>query len=460
MLIAVLPASSFEKVKSLIEQNELLVDGFELRFDYATDLDWISDVRKLTSKPMLFTLRTITHGGKYDGNKERTWSMIQLLCKSNPDYLDLEFDMPKDWFDFVSKHFPHIKIICSYHDSNINSLTYDAIYKIVSDVPFHILKIAKYCESGLDGMKLVNEMMNSHYPKPRIMIGMGELGQFTRVLGPVMGNYFDYACIDSEHCIAPGQLSVKELLDIYHYKNMNQNTRVYGLIGHPVSQSIGHLYHNQKFIEFGRNAVYVKIDIKEEYLEPAMAIINRLPFDGLSITMPLKKRIAHYVSSNLSVINTLKRNGVSFSGFNTDGLGALAAVTKYTSAKKILVIGAGGAASSIVDSFSNALFKVYIFNRDIDKARLLNAVVLNPSNAKLSELDIVINTLPPNVFQENTSFGKLVLDLLKSNHIVMDISYYQNSLFLEKAKSLGCKIIPGIEMFYSQAEAQQNIWFK
>jgi len=461
MLIAVIPVHSYAETQRLIQNHEAYVDGFELRWDYSNHVDYCNEIKNLTSKPLIFTLRTKSHGGFFENDIDQTWSIISQLANAMPDFLDLEFDMPEDWFEKIKFNFPSIQIICSYHDSATHELSCNDIYEGVAKLDFNILKIAKYCQTGLQGLSLIDEMINGSYHKPRIMIGMGEYGQFTRVLGPVLGNYFDYVSVDEEHKVAPGQLSLQEVLNVYHYKTLNKKTRVFALIGHPISGSIGHIYHNQKFCEKKRNAVYVKIDIEESSLALALQIIMRLPIDGLSITMPLKKLVATYLKSNLTAVNTIKCKNNTFLGFNSDGHGALKALRNVTLKKlKILILGAGGAAAAIAEIFSQEGYQLFILNRTIEKASLLAGTTLDPQKNDIPEIDLIINTLPNEVFHTNQLWGKKLLKMIKSKHLIMDISYQQDSLFLLKAKELKCKIIPGIDMFYFQAEEQQEIWFK
>jgi len=78
------------------------------------------------------------------------------------------------------------------------------------------------------------------------VICVGKKGEFARVLGKVFGNLIDYASDDSA-VIAEGQLTYKEMIDIYHYPDLNEETAIYGLIGDPIEKSPGHLYHNAVF---------------------------------------------------------------------------------------------------------------------------------------------------------------------------------------------------------------------
>jgi len=122
------------------------------------------------------------------------------------------------------------------------------------------------------------------------VIAMGEKGAFSRVLGPIVGNFIDYT---SDAGTGPGQLSQKELCETYRYRSLNSQTEIYGLIGDPVEHSQGHIYHNKAFQH--HNKVYVKMCVTPDELPLFMQCIKKLNFRGLSVTMPLKEKILPFV---------------------------------------------------------------------------------------------------------------------------------------------------------------------
>ena len=90
---------------------------------------------------------------------------------------------------------------------------------------------------------------------------MGELGNISRILTSKFGGFLTFASLEKGKESAPGQLTVDELSKIYHFKDINKETKLYGIIGNPVSHSMSPAIHNASFMEKGLNNVYVPLKI-------------------------------------------------------------------------------------------------------------------------------------------------------------------------------------------------------
>lgn len=93
------------------------------------------------------------------------------------------------------------------------------------------------------------------------MIGlvMGERGLISRVLCPKFGGYLTFATLSTGKESAPGQPTLSDLLDIYNFKQIRADTKVYGIVGKPVSHSKGPILHGTAFRSVGYDAVYLPL---------------------------------------------------------------------------------------------------------------------------------------------------------------------------------------------------------
>jgi len=450
-LIAVLPVTELSKCQALIRQYHDLVDGFELRWDYALDLkeEWIEHLRGLSDKIMIFTLRTKAQGGRYQGDVESQWRILQKLAKYNPDYIDLEYDAPAAWYARFRQDYPHIQLICSWHDFNAQGQNWEHIYQQVISKPWAVLKLARLFDSSLAALEWLMCMKSKNLPHPVCAIAMGDVAGFARVLGPCLGQFFDYAAVDPELTLAPGQLSVREMLETYRYRSLNSSTAWYALLGDPVEASIGHQFHNQKFEK--KNAVYVKIQLKKAELQAFLHLALSLNFAGFSITMPLKQEVGRLLTVQ-GPVNTLTKTAQGWVGDNFDGTGALQTYQQYAQGitTAIAILGNGGTALAIRDAFTRHGYQVKILAR-------------RPKADEWFEIESrdiqgIINTIPAQAFQDAGAWIKQILTYLRPGLNVMDVVYQQKSLFYQFALQQDCHLIPGIEMFYAQAWAQQQRW--
>lgn len=277
-------------------------------------------------------------------------------------------------------------------------------------------KIATFANSTLDSLRMIH--FQRKHPEV-IGLCMGGKGVITRILAP-----FTYAPLTEEDKNAPGQLLWSELETIYHYRALTPTTRFYGLIGDPVAQSIGHLYHNDRFRQNGMDAVYLKMVVSPNEVPQFFKAIEPLPFYGFSVTAPLKEKVMPG-----SIVNTLSRTETGWESCNTDGV-AVADVLGDIEGQHIVILGAGGAAKAIA-------------------AELKAKVTLLCRHMEIPPYDILINATghPSPDFQDRFIPGKLV----------MDISI-RTTPFLARAKAAGCKTVDGLPMYFSQAALQAEKW--
>lgn len=439
------------------------IHGVELRLDLwdSWDIALASECISRIRLPVMCTLRSALHGGRYKGSEEERERKIIDLLKVNPAFFDLEYDMRPEFLQMVIRDFPDIKLILSYHNFEMTPLDLEGVFNSMSCYPVFGYKIAALALSTIDALRML--IFGRKHPKLS-MICMGERGQFARVLGPVCGNVIDYASLNSGAETATGQISASELIEIYRYQTLNQSTAVFGLIGNPVAKSQGHIYHNEVFANRHLNAVYVKMILEPEELVSFFPLAKEFGIRGLSVTMPLKESVLAFVDGvaengkAVGSVNTLLFIENKIFATNTDGQGALDAIEKKMLVRnKILVlIGAGGAARGIAYEAIQRGAIVWILNRTLQKAQALGKL-LACNSGSLAELpsfyDVLINCSPDPMSVDTSK--------MRRGAITMDIVYVpKETLFLQKAQELGCPVIYGEDMFRNQAALQTAFWIK
>lgn len=84
---------------------------------------------------------------------------------------------------------------------------------------------------------------------------MGERGLISRVLCAKFGGFLTFGTLESGVVSAPGQPTIKDLLDLYNFRSIGPDTKVFGIIGKPVGHSKSPLLYNQAFKSTGFNGV-------------------------------------------------------------------------------------------------------------------------------------------------------------------------------------------------------------
>ncbi len=255
-------------------------------------------------------------------------------------------------------------------------------------------------------------------------------------------------------------------------------TRVCAVIGNPVGHSLSPALHNAAFEELGLDFVYVAFRVED--LKSALAGMRALEnFRGMSVTIPHKIEALRYVDEvaeadrRIGSINTIINEGGRLIGLGTDGPGALKAFVdagEHLDAKNVLMLGSGGAARAI--SFTLALktrlAKLSILDineemlqglaadlRDGTGAVIETAALTEDALASaMADADVVINCTPIGMHpKEDVSL--VPAGLFRPGQVVFDVVYTPlETRLLADARSRGCQVISGVEMFINQAVLQ------
>lgn len=453
MRVLVIPVHDIDQAIALVSQPHPHAEIFELRLDYLEKIepDDIRDLIAASSLPVIATVRNMDE--------------ILKVAQARPTYLDLAHDIPSEYINDLKTKYPEIKLIRSYHDFE-KTPDRDSLTAILSNMQHPALshyKIATFANTTVDALRMLLFIKQHKFTG----LCMGEYGLSTRILSPIVFSEFQYFCLSAEQATAPGQITLDEYIDIYHGHDINPQTRIYALLGDPVETSVGHIVHNQAFHILKQNAVYVKLKVSEPELEAVLALCERLPFEGFSITMPLKKAMLNHVTQldihaqACGAINTLVKSDGAFVGHNTDGLGAMLALSDIKPQQHLVILGAGGAAAAIAQAACEQGLRVTLVNRTFSRASTL-ALQLGCDAKPLTDIahltyDILVNTIPASAYENSA-----LLDLIqiKKPITAMDIVYQPSDTpFTLIAKTAGATIIPGYLMFIHQALLQIQTWF-
>jgi len=251
--------------------------------------------------------------------------------------------------------------------------------------------------------------------------------------------------------------------------------KLFGVLGDPVSHSLSPAMHNAAFKALGMDCEYHAFRVSPDSLREAIHGAFALGFGGLNLTIPLKEKALEIVkptelAKHIGAVNTVDfKNGIT--GHNTDGLGAMKALegsSVYVKGKKVLLLGAGGAARAIAFTLAREGAIVTIANRTPERAILLAKEVgmagimsgcgLTDLKDLLQNSDILINStaigMSPKVTETIVTSGLMHKDL-----VVFDIVYNPlNTRLLQEARKAGARTIDGVMMLVYQGAEAFKIW--
>lgn len=449
----------------LVEQGAELV---ELRLDYISTRVNIQRLLKDRPCATVITVRREEDGGKYTGSEETRMTMLREAIANGVEYIDLEDDIA----DKIPR-FGKTKRIISYHSFRNTPENLRELHSRLKALDADIVKIATMANQPHDNARMLEMVQESE--SPTVGMCMGDMGTPSRILGPKFGAYFTYATFHHERALAPGQLSYEHMVNVYRHNSITPETAVYGVIADPVGHSLSPQIHNAEFGAMGINAIYVPFRVPFDTLGQFMDDVPRLGIRGLSVTIPHKEAVAKFLTKvdpavkGIGAVNTVLFRGDEVLGYNTDYKAAMdclenalgGAVPPGTPSpledKRVLVLGAGGVARAVMYGLQRRGAKATIASRTKSRAQYLADNFGGKCiewQSRHAATDILVNCTPvgmhPNV--DETPFNK---SHLKTNMIVFDTVYNpESTLLLKEAKSHGCKIVSGVEMFIRQAELQ------
>ena len=451
-----------------IATAEPLADILELRLDLMSDYD-LDSLLAASTKPYIVTNRTKREGGQFSGSEEERIEVLKQAIVAGAEYVDIETSTPKELLKPFLESEHNSKVILSYHNFTDTPEEIEHLYDLMCGMPADILKIVTYARDINNNLSLFNLIHRSKKDgKKLIALCMGEKGEVSRILSPLLGAFLTFGSLETGKETAPGQITGTSLRDIYRVCDKRNAFKIFGVIGNPVYKSMGYLVHNRAFKEAGSTDIYVPflVDNVESFFKGFSPY-----FEGLSVTMPFKEDILSIVdkieetAEKIGAVNTVVRDGKEWKGYNTDCTGAMKALEKHVELKdkNVLIIGAGGTAKAIGYGVHKKGAKVTVtYNRNKEKglqlAKELNSKVVNIQDAGEEVIDILINCSPvgmsPN--QEETPISSRHL---RKGMIVFDSVYNPpETRLIREAKVAGCITISGVELFVNQAVEQFELW--
>lgn len=262
---------------------------------------------------------------------------------------------------------------------------------------------------------------------------------------------------------------------------ISADTKVYGIVGNPISHSLSPLLQNALAREMNIDMRYLAFHVKENIKE-AIEGAFFLGIRGFNVTIPFKKDMLDIVTEvdktakDIGAINTLVRVKNGYKGYNTDILGLDKSL--YNNGltikdKDVILLGAGGAAkAALYLAIKEGVRSITIINRNKSKAKALKAEVSfrNVSIISLDELKGNIDLLEKEdyfVFQTtNVGMYPNVNDCIiedenfyKKCSSGIDIIYTPfETAFIKRMKEKGKACINGLDMLLLQGVASFEIW--
>ena len=204
-------------------------------------------------------------------------------------------------------------------------------------------------------------------------------------------------------------------------------TRLVGLLGDPVSQSLSPLMQNAAFAARGLDWAYVPLPVASESLADAVRGLVALGFAGANVTTPHKLAVAKLVDTDEPSVNTLVVRDRRLVGSSTD-----TAILAGLEFRRAAILGDGGSAAA----FAEALPDAFRFSRR------------ETWPPQVADADLVVNA---------TSERDQVLVELGPGQTLVDLPYPRTAT-ARAAEAAGARVVDGLDVLVAQGAASFEMW--
>jgi 3-dehydroquinate dehydratase / shikimate dehydrogenase len=458
-----------ERAEALVRDNSLL----EFRLDYLSKpgLALPPLKRFLESHPGtvgIATCRRAASGGKFRGSIASQLDVLNKAAAAGCQLVDVELQTAsKSKPEQLRKLRTRAGLILSFHDFRATKKLEETLEKMLA-YPADFYKVVSTATTLADNVAMIKFLSREGDRHSLIGMCMGEQGVISRVLGVRAGSVFTFASAGAGQETAAGQITARELRNVYRIEQVDVATRVYGVVGDPVAHSLSPAIMNAAFRRENVNAVYVALHAKT--LKDLLTCVREIPIYGVSVTMPYKESILGHLdnadshTNKVGACNTVVRaqDGKLY-GFNTDTAGIVRPLERRLNTlegARILVLGAGGAARAAVFGLKERGAEVYILNRSLAHGKKLahqaRARIIKRPDLRKAAFDVIINATP--VGMGNSRESPLQDKEINARYVFDMVYDPAETRLMKLAAERGAQVIPGIEMFVHQAARQFEIW--
>ena len=266
-------------------------------------------------------------------------------------------------------------------------------------------------------------------------------------------------------------------------KEQNYLDSLVGVFGHPAAENPGVVIQEAAFRALGLNLWrFLTIDVDPDKLEDAIKGLKAFKMRGINCTIPHKINVIPYLDELsesarlIGAVNTIVNTDGKLFGENTDGKGFMESLEQNgvdPKGKKIVILGAGGAARAVSVELSLAgAGSITIVNRPEDAhlakslMELLNRIM--PNNAFVTwdhtyavpaDTDILVNATSIGLYPNVDDIPNIDLDTILPTMFVQDvIPNPAITPFLRAAQARGARWNTGTGMLINQAALNIEMW--
>jgi len=206
-----------KKASGAVEKANGLADLIELRVDYLRP-PTLDPLLVRGKKPVVVTSRRREEGGQFNGDEKKRLAILREAVDLGADFVDVELKSKPPFLRELIYHKEGTRIILSLHDfqRTVSPRELRDLCGRMMGWGVEVIKIAPFARTFEDNLKILSLIPYARERKQKIVaFCMGEKGKMSRIFAPLMGAAWTYASMNRQRASAPGQLTARELKEIW-----------------------------------------------------------------------------------------------------------------------------------------------------------------------------------------------------------------------------------------------------
>jgi 3-dehydroquinate dehydratase/shikimate dehydrogenase len=452
-------AAQIQQLSTLPSEVSLI----EVRAD-AFNVD-LKTLKKSTTTPLLFSLKSKTEGGLFNGTKQQRTSQ---LIDAAAHYKLIELEGERDLIPEILEAIPVQKRIITWQGK---TESYEALTNRLEryqETPAKYYRLIVQAKKSGDEVPVLR-LLKAAKRKDLIAYATGSIGLWTQPLAPFLGSPLTPSTLNTGE--PKTHLSPRQLIEDYNLPHTYRIEKIYGIVGNPVFGSISPKLHNEAYRKLDLPYLYLPFQPKtlQDFFDGVVSdSVPQINFSGFTVVSPFKEAglktagmtydcdVAISEASNIIV----NQNVIGWAALSTDALGAIDALNKTApnwQEKNIAIIGLGGAGRTIAAGLKRMSVHPTLINRTTKKGQQIAAAMKLPfiplKSFDPSSFDIIIHVTP---LGKNKGEAPFDVSLLNRNSIVIDHVYATNreTELIRYCELCNIKAINGKEMARLQIRHQ------
>jgi 3-dehydroquinate dehydratase / shikimate dehydrogenase len=196
------------------------------RFEKAAD---IKELVKRKPRPIIMSCRRVKDGGLWEGSETERLALLRQAVIDKSDYVEIEVDVADQ-----IRPFPGCKRVISYTNLQETPANIADIYAECRSKQPDVIKLTTLASTPEEAWPLVQILAKA--TEPTVVQGIGKPGVMLAILAKKLGAPWIYAALEKGMETLPGQVTISELENIYHYRAIEKGTRLIGVTGFEEAQ--------------------------------------------------------------------------------------------------------------------------------------------------------------------------------------------------------------------------------